>query len=91
MFKRTALICIASASLMLLASAAHALTTKPFTEADFAAAQASGKPVAILAEGDGAGAIAVRAEDFVAPGIDPGQGHEALFIRLTADGGASTG
>ena len=47
MFKRTALICLASASLVLLASAAHALTVKPFTDADFAAAQASGKPVAI--------------------------------------------
>ena len=47
MFKRTALICIASAGLMVLASAAHALTTKPFTDADFAAAQATGKPVAV--------------------------------------------
>jgi thioredoxin 1 len=47
MLKRTALICIASASLMLLANAAHALTVKPFTDADFAAAQADGKPVAI--------------------------------------------
>ena len=47
MFKRTALICIASAGLMVLASAAHALTTKPFTDADFAAAQAAGKPVAV--------------------------------------------
>jgi thiol-disulfide isomerase/thioredoxin len=47
MFKRTALVCIASASLMLLASAAHALTIKPFTEADFNAAQAAGKPVAV--------------------------------------------
>ena len=47
MFKRTTLICIASAGLMVLASAAHALTTKPFTDADFAAAQATGKPVAV--------------------------------------------
>ena len=47
MFKRTALICIASAGLMVLASTAHALTTKPFTDADFAAAQAAGKPVAV--------------------------------------------
>jgi thioredoxin 1 len=47
MFKRTALICLASASLMFLASAAHALTVKPFTDADFAAAQAAGKPVAV--------------------------------------------
>ena len=47
MFKRTALTCIASAGLMVLASAAHALTTKPFTDADFAAAQATGKPVAV--------------------------------------------
>ncbi len=47
MFKRTALICIASAGLMLLASAAHALTIKPFTEAEFDAAQAAGKPVAV--------------------------------------------
>jgi thioredoxin 1 len=47
MLKRTALICLASASLMFLASAAHALTVKPFTDADFAAAQAAGKPVAV--------------------------------------------
>ena len=47
MFKRTALVCLASAGLMLLASAAHALSVKPFTDADFAAAQATGKPVAI--------------------------------------------
>ena len=47
MFKRTALICLASGALMLLTTAAHALTIKPFTDADFAAAQAAGKPVAI--------------------------------------------
>ncbi len=47
MFKRTALFCFASAGLMFLASAAHALTIKPFTDADFAAAQATGKPVAV--------------------------------------------
>jgi thioredoxin 1 len=47
MFKRTALLCIASASLMLLASAAHAMTTKPFSDAEFAQLQAAGKPVAI--------------------------------------------
>lgn len=47
MIKRTALICIASAGLMLLAGAAQALTVKPFSDADFAAAQAAGKPVAI--------------------------------------------
>ena len=47
MFKRTALVCLASAGLMLLASAAQALTVKPFTDADFTAAQATGKPVAI--------------------------------------------
>ena len=48
MFKRTALVSLVSASLLLLASAAHALTVKPFTDADFAAAQAAGKPVAVL-------------------------------------------
>ena len=47
MFKRTALVCIASATLMFLASAAHALTVKPYSDADFAAAQAAGKPVAL--------------------------------------------
>ena len=47
MFKRTALVCLASAGLMLLAGAAHALSVKPFTDADFAAAQTTGKPVAI--------------------------------------------
>jgi thioredoxin 1 len=47
MLKRTTLIGLACASLMFLASAAHALTVKPFTDADFAAAQAAGKPVAI--------------------------------------------
>ena len=47
MFKRTALFCIASVSVLFLASAAHALTVKPFTDADFAAAQAAGKPIAI--------------------------------------------
>ena len=51
MFKRTALICIATttlfSSLTLLASTAHALTIKPFTNADFAAAQTAGKPVAV--------------------------------------------
>ena len=47
MFKRTALICIASAGLMFLASAAHALTVKPFTQAEFDAAQAAGKPVTV--------------------------------------------
>ena len=48
MFKRTALVNLVSASLLLLASAAHALTVKPFTDVDFAAAQAAGKPVAVL-------------------------------------------
>lgn len=47
MFKRTALVCIASTSLLFLASAAHALTTKPFSDAEFARLQAAGKPVAI--------------------------------------------
>ncbi len=47
MFKRTALICIASASLMVLTSAAHAITTKPFSDAEFAKLQAAGKPVAV--------------------------------------------
>ena len=47
MFKRTAFIAIASVGLMLIASAAQALTVKPFTDANFAAAQASGKPVAV--------------------------------------------
>ena len=47
MFKRSTLICLASASLMLMASAANALTVKPFTDANFAAAQAAGKPVAV--------------------------------------------
>lgn len=51
MFKRTAFASLAlttaMAGLMLMASAAHALTIKPFTEASFAAAQATGKPVAV--------------------------------------------
>ena len=47
MFKRTAFIGIASIGLMLIASAAQALTVKPFTDANFAAAQAAGKPVAL--------------------------------------------
>ena len=47
MFKRTAVICLASVGLMFFASAAQALTVKPFTDADFAAAQAAGKPVVI--------------------------------------------
>ena len=47
MFKRAALLSIASASLLFLASAANALTIKPYSEADFAAAQAAGKPVAL--------------------------------------------
>ena len=51
MFKRSALIGFAStsllASVMLWAGAAHALTIKPFTDANFAAAQATGKPVAV--------------------------------------------
>jgi len=47
MFKRTALICIASASLMFLTNAAHAITTKPFSDAEFAQLQAAGKPVAV--------------------------------------------
>ncbi len=51
MFKRSSFVSFASRSLlagvMLLASAAHALTVKPFTDANFAAAQATGKPVAI--------------------------------------------
>ena len=47
MFKRTALICLTSGALMLLTTTAHALTVKPFTDDAFAAAQATGKPVAI--------------------------------------------
>ena len=49
MLKRSALICMSTlfSGLMLLASAANALTIKPFTDIDFAAAQAAGKPVAI--------------------------------------------
>ena len=47
MFKRTTLLCIASASLMLLASAAHGITTKPFSDVEFAQLQAAGKPVAV--------------------------------------------
>ena len=51
MFKRSTLVGLAStsllASVMLWAGAAHALTIKPFTDANFAAAQATGKPVAI--------------------------------------------
>jgi len=47
MLKRTALVCLASTGLMFFASAAQALSVKPFTDADFAAAQAAGKPVAI--------------------------------------------
>ena len=47
MFKRTAFIGIASIGLMLIASAAQALTVKPFTDANFTAAQAAGKPVAL--------------------------------------------
>jgi thiol-disulfide isomerase/thioredoxin len=47
MFKRTALLCIASGSLVFLASAAHAITTKPFSDAEFAQLQAAGKPVAV--------------------------------------------
>ena len=48
MSKRTTLAYIASASLIFLASAANALTVKPFTDADFAAAQAAGMPTAVL-------------------------------------------
>ena len=51
MFKRTAFASLAlttaTAGLMLMASTAHALTIKPFTEANFAAAQATGKTVAV--------------------------------------------
>ena len=47
MFKRTALLCIAGAGAMLLATVAQALTIKPFTDADFAAVQAAGTPVAV--------------------------------------------
>lgn len=47
MFTRTAFITGLAASLILLAGSAHALTIKPFTDADFAAAQATGKPVAV--------------------------------------------
>ena len=47
MFKRTALVCIASASLMFLASAAHAITTKTYSDAEFAQLQTAGKPVAV--------------------------------------------
>ncbi len=47
MFKRTALLCLASASLVFLANAAHAITTKTFSDAEFAQLQAAGKPVAV--------------------------------------------
>ena len=51
MFKRNTFAGLASSSVltgfMLVAGAAHALTIKPFTDANFAAAQATGKPVAI--------------------------------------------
>ena len=47
MFTRNAFITGLAASLLLLAGSAHALTIKPFTNADFAAAQATGKPVAV--------------------------------------------
>ena len=47
MFKPTALIPLLATSLVFLAGAAHALTIKPFSEAEFATAQNAGKPVAI--------------------------------------------
>ena len=47
MFTRNAFITRLAASLLLLTGSAHALTIKPFTDADFAAAQATGKPVAV--------------------------------------------
>lgn len=47
MFKPVAFISFVAASLVCLAGAAHALTIKPFNEAEFAAAQSAGKPVAI--------------------------------------------
>jgi thioredoxin 1 len=51
MFKRCTFAGLAFTSVltgfMLLAGAAHALTIQPFTDANFAAAQAAGKPVAI--------------------------------------------
>jgi thioredoxin 1 len=47
MFKRTALVCLAVSSLVFLASAAHAMTIKPFSDAEFAQLQAAGKPVAV--------------------------------------------
>ena len=47
MLKRSALICLLATSWMLAAASAHALTIKPFTDADFAAVQKSGAPVAI--------------------------------------------
>ena len=54
MFKRSTLVGLASTSLlagvMLFTGAAHALTIKPFTDANFAAAQATGKPVAMPGE-----------------------------------------
>ena len=55
MLKRRALVHLAfsgwvtslTAGLVLFSNAAYALTIKPFTDADFAAAQATGTPVAI--------------------------------------------
>ena len=47
MFKRTALISLLASSLVFMANAANALTIKPFTDANFAAAQTAGRPVAV--------------------------------------------
>ncbi|MEO6017793.1 MAG: thioredoxin family protein [Polaromonas sp.] len=45
--RRTTLISSVVAAFFLLAGTAQALTIKPFTTADFAAAQTAGKPVAV--------------------------------------------
>jgi thioredoxin 1 len=82
MLKRTALICLASASLMMLASAAHALTVKPFTDADLAAAQTAGKPVALHFTASWCPTCKVQEKSIAALAKDPALKDVTL---LTAD------